>query len=148
MFGNKYDHLINKYHHRFLHEKTKDINVTRADAPYLYRMLKLKKVKMNDLINKIPFHKSHATRSINKLVEDGYILKQIDPDDRRGYILTLTEQGEAVGRRVDEIFAEWEELVSSVITEEEAIFLEKISKKIYDNLKDHYKEDMLDGENI
>lgn len=148
MYSGQYENLIRKYAHRFLQERMKEINVTRADAPYLYRMLKQKTIKMNELINHFSFHKSHATRAISKLVEDNLITKEVDPEDKRGYILTLTEKGEEVGGKVAKIFTDWEEMVNNVLTDEESKILENISKKIFKMLKEYFKEDNTDGENI
>ncbi len=148
MIRNKYDHLIDKYRHRFLHDRFKKLSVSRGEAPYLFRMVKQKELKMNDLVNELPFHKSHATRAISQLVEQGYITKQKDPNDKRGYILSITEKGEEIGERVDQIFRDWEAVLEPVLTQEDKEFLEKLSEKVYLRLKDYYKEDVLDEEDF
>ena len=77
MRGNEFDHANRKYHHRFLDEHFKQLPITRAEAPYLGIIIKSgNRILMNDLIGGLFYHKSHATRAINKMVEDGLIVKE------------------------------------------------------------------------
>jgi MarR family transcriptional regulator, 2-MHQ and catechol-resistance regulon repressor len=143
----KFDHMINKYHHRYLEERFKDLTVNRSEAPYLRVIYKHGQIKMNDLIAKFFFHKSHTTRAINSLVKDGYVEKSKDPEDLRGYILSITEKGKEVGKKLIKILDGWDQLMNSFLEENEKEFIEKISQKIYLKLREYFKEDTIDDEN-
>lgn len=137
----KYDHQINRYRHRFLHERFSKLSVTRAEAPYLIRIIKAKTIAMNDLISELPFHKSHTTRAIKQLVKDGYVIKEVNPEDKRAFILKPTEAGMRVGEEVNAIFKSWEELVGQTITDEERKVIDHITYKVYRFLKSYYHEE-------
>ncbi len=138
----EYDHAINKYHHRFLDDRFKDLMISRADAPFLHKIVKAgNQIKMNDLIEKLFFHKSHATRSINRMVDDGLIIKETNPDDLRGYVLTATEKGKQVAKQIKQIFEDWDNLVSQAITDEERKVLQNMTIKIYHLLQEYYDEE-------
>ncbi|MBN2876247.1 MAG: MarR family transcriptional regulator, partial [Bacilli bacterium] len=109
----EYDYLITKYHHRFLDEHFKELEISRAEAPYLHRISKAGKMKMNDLIAELPFHKSHTTRAINQLEKDGYIIKETNPDDKRGYLLSVTQKGIELKDKVHKIFTDWDDLIDT-----------------------------------
>ncbi len=141
MAKTEYDYMINKYYYRFLNDRFKKLDITRAEAPYLHKISKAGKMKMNDLIAELPFHKSHSTRAINRLVKDGFIIKEINPDDRRGYLLSLTEKGKAMKEKVNKIFIDWNELIDSVITDEESKVLNNLNKKKYHLLRKYYNEE-------
>lgn len=142
----KYDHQINRYRHRFLQERFSKLSVTRAEAPYLIRIIKAKSMAMNDLINELPFHKSHTTRAIKQLVKDGYVTKEINPEDKRAYILKPTDEGMRVGEEVIAIFKAWEDLVGQTITNEEKKVIDNITYKVYRFLKAYYQEEDIPDE--
>lgn len=136
----KYDHIINKYRHRFFDERFKSINVNFPEGPYLVKIYEKTTLKMNDLTNIVHFHKSHSTRAIRQLSENGYIEKTIDPNDQRGYILTITESGKVVAKQVLKVIEEWDNLVLSVVTDEEKKIIENIQNKIYEKLKSVFED--------
>ena len=137
-----YDHAVNKYQHRFLHERLKDLGVSRAEMPYLLRIHKAGgHMLMNDVVGEVFYHKSHTTRAITKLVNDGFILKETNPDDKRAYILSLTQKGVDVARRVVKVKDEWDQLVNSEITDQARDMISNITKKIYHLLRNYYNEE-------
>ncbi len=137
----EYDHLINKFYHRFLEERFKDLEISRAEAPYLHKISRLENVKMNDLIGSLPFHKSHTTRAINNLVKDGMILKETNPEDKRAYVLSITDKGKLAAEKVKRILTEWENLIDEVISDEEREVILNINKKIYHMLLNYFDEE-------
>lgn len=133
--------MVNKYHQRYLEDKFKDIEVGRAEAPYILMINQDSPIKMNVLISRVVFHKSHATRAINQMVKDGLVIKQTDPEDKRGYILTITQKGSAIANKVDNIVNEWEELVNKALSDEELKQLEVMRQKVYLHLKTFFEEE-------
>ncbi len=149
MHKNEYDHANRKYHHRFLNDHFRKLPITRAETPYLVIIMKSgNTIKMNDLISRLFYHKSHATRAINKMVADGLIIKDKNQDDLRSYVLSLTEAGLQVAKQVRNIFDEWDKLVNTVITDEERETLKNINIKIHHLLGEYYGEEDTTIENI
>ncbi|MFA7076137.1 MAG: MarR family transcriptional regulator [Candidatus Izemoplasmatales bacterium] len=140
----RYDHIVSKYHHRFLEERFKDLKINRSEAPYLKVIYKYGEIKMNDLIAKFFFHKSHTTRVIKKLVNDGFVEKKVDPEDKRGCILTITEKGNLLSEKIIKAMDEWEDLIDSFLEKEEKEFIQTLQKKLYDKLRAYFKEDEVD----
>ena len=73
--------------------------------------------------------------NVDRLVEDGYLLREHDPDDRRKYRLTLTPKAMAVGAKgrvmQDAFFAE----LLDGIDDEQLAILEQIFVRAGDNLE-------------
>lgn len=142
MRQSKYDHAVNKYHHRFMDDKFRKLNVTRPESYFLKRIYKCGgKIPMNDIVGDMGFHKSHATRAISKLVNDGLVIKETNLEDKRAYNLSLTEKGRTLAKSVKAVFEEWDELVDTVITDEEKEMFANISKKLYHLLREYYGEE-------
>ena len=96
---------------------------------------------MNDLIESMFYHKSHATRSIAKLVDDGFIIKERDPNDGRAYILKITNAGKEEAKQVIAIMDEFNEMVDSVIEDHERKMINDITIRIYHKLRNYYNEE-------
>ncbi|HQN74791.1 MAG TPA: winged helix DNA-binding protein [Bacillota bacterium] len=141
----RYDHMISKYQHRFLEERLKDLEINRSEAPYLKAIYMYDSMKMNDLISKFFFHKSHSTRAIKSLVAQGYIVKTVDEEDKRAFVLTITDKGKNVAAKIVKILAEWDELMESFLEKEELELVSAIQKKVYDKLRIYYQEEEIDG---
>jgi DNA-binding MarR family transcriptional regulator len=139
---NEYDHAINMYHHRFISEGLKDLEVSRVESRYLVKISFAEgKCLLNDIVEESVYHKSQATRAINKLVEEGYVIKQKNPDDKRGYFVSLTDKGKKVAERVKKVLDGWEDLVNQVITDDDRKYLENLTLRIYKLLKNYYGEE-------
>jgi len=72
------------------------------------------KITMSQLSNRLLVSNGNVTGLISRLVEDGLVLRQTDPNDRRTQFISLTRAGRAAFKRmakqhealVDELFAE------------------------------------------
>ncbi len=142
-----YDHLINRYRHRFLESRLTNLGVKNPDGFLLVRIDKQKKIKLAEVVQNLPFHKSHVSRTMLRLVESGYVEKTPDPEDLRGYIITITPKGEKVANKVMGVIREWDNLVQAALSKDELKTLETINRKILDYLADYFKEDLPDGKN-
>jgi|AntAceMinimDraft_17_1070374.scaffolds.fasta_scaffold29215_2 DNA-binding MarR family transcriptional regulator len=143
-----YDHAINRYRSRYIKDRLEKLNVTRPEAQYLVKMHRSgASVLMNDIVGESAYHKSHATRAINELEEKKLVIKEINPEDKRGYLLILTEKGKETAKSVHEILEEYDGFVNSVITDEEREIVKNITKKVYHLLRNHYNEEDIIDEN-
>ncbi|MCK4551395.1 MAG: winged helix-turn-helix transcriptional regulator [Tenericutes bacterium] len=150
MQRNEYDHAIHKYRHRFFREKSSGFELSGVEIPYLRKIYKANEsIKMNDIVGESVYHKSHATRAINRLVKDGLVIKEKNPNDLRAYVLSVTEKGKNMAIQVGKVVKEWDDLVDTVITNEEREVLRNITKKIYHLLREYYnEEDIINEANI
>jgi len=137
----QYEHLINRYHFKFMDERMGQYGITGPLGFYLLEIEKHQSIKMNQLIDLTPYHKSHATRIVAKLHEMGLIDKLVDSDDMRGYILTITKEGKEIANKVLSAHQDWESLVDSALSKEEIKVLDSLMHKTYIHLKEHFGED-------
>ncbi|HLW95987.1 MAG TPA: MarR family transcriptional regulator [Solirubrobacteraceae bacterium] len=66
-----------------------------ANGPYVLGGMVNRGGSAADLVNQLGISKQAASRLVDVLVENGYLERAEDPDDRRRTILTATERGEA-----------------------------------------------------
>ena len=59
-------------------------------------------VRQKDLLEKVHIGAPAMSELINKLEDDGYIVRTVDPADRRATLLSLTEKGAARAAEVED----------------------------------------------
>lgn len=84
--------------------------------------------------------KASTTRTVKKLIKQGYVIRTRDKKDKRAYNLSLTEEGKNLKLQVMKIMIEWTNIVYDGITQEEIDRLHKITNKMANNIK-KYKEE-------
>jgi Transcriptional regulators len=74
------------------------------------------------------------TRSLKKLENHGYVLREPDPNNGRKKIVKITEAGEKLYDKIRSAFRKSNETMFEGITSEEQLQLESILEKVYKNL--------------
>ena len=65
-------------------------------------------VSQDGVAQELFMDKSSTAKLVSKLVADGYIRREKNPDDRREYRLYLTEEGKAITEPFAKAIEEWE----------------------------------------
>jgi DNA-binding MarR family transcriptional regulator len=138
---NEYDHLLNKYRHRFFEERLGALGLAGPRGFYLKKIADCDSVGLNDVVNDSPFHKSHATRAVMGLAQAGLVRKEADPQDQRCIILHITDQGKEITSVIESTMSDWEDLLASALNENERASLNSIMKKVYLHVRQYYHED-------
>lgn len=60
------------------------------------------RLSLIDLADRLTLDKSTVSRSVDNLVNQGLMIRETDPEDRRFIMLRLTEQGENIYREVEQ----------------------------------------------
>jgi len=90
------------------------VSLSMARMAVLHRLAGTAAVSVRDLAEALGCAKSNASVLSNRMVGDGHLVREPDPADRRGVLLSLTPAGaaahraglEIVLRRQDELLAE------------------------------------------
>lgn len=71
----------------------------------------------------------HTTRTLTRLVQDGFLTQEKSSADRRVHTLLLTEKGERAFRFSYELFAQWDkEMLQGLSSEERETLMALLSK--------------------
>ena len=87
-------------------------------------------IRQKELIEKAGIGQSSVSELINKLEDDGYIERKVDPSDKRATLLFLTEKGQARALEVENERNEFFSGIFSKLTEEEKQTLSDIMDKL------------------
>ena len=95
-------------------------------------------VHQKDLIDRTRINPSSMSEFIGKLEEDGYLKREVDPEDKRATLLSLSELGKA---RISELQDEREERLDKMfanLSNEEKEQLSILLEKILPERKSHH----------
>jgi len=85
-------------------------------------------ISLNKLAELLVLDKSTMSRTINKLVEDGLVIRELDPEDRRYVKIKLTDKGVEIFKSIEESMDRYYKAIFNSIPEEK-------KEQVLDSLK-------------
>jgi len=80
--------------------KFREMGLSRGQFLYIVRICENSGINQISISNMLKVDKTSAAKSINKLVENGFIIKERDKNDIRSYLLYPTEKGEKIYNKI------------------------------------------------
>lgn len=96
-------------------------------------ILETPEITQQELAKNVFKDNASVTRIIELMVKSSYLTREIDSNDRRKSILTVTEEGIDIIDKVQDLIFENRKHALSNITTEELDILDKVLKKIINN---------------
>jgi DNA-binding MarR family transcriptional regulator len=97
--------------------------------PFFMRLLHHDGVSQESLANMLHYDRATITRSLNKLEDQGYVVRNRDPRDKRAYCVSLTEEGRKMGPKLMAIGKDLNDvLLRGFSDEEKTLFLSLVEK--------------------
>ncbi len=72
-----------------------------------------------DIVRQLGTDKSTTARTIKKLVDQGYVVREIDQSNKRAYRISLTQKGTSFERDFRQILSGWTNLLTDGFSEKE-----------------------------
>ena len=113
----------------FERDEIKTYGFTTSQCNTILGLYKSRGLTMNELSEKMNLNSSTMTRILDNLVRDKYILRDKDEFDRRIVIVSLTDKGKDVAKKID-------------------ITLKEYYKKVIANIPEGQVEEVLKSVNI
>jgi DNA-binding MarR family transcriptional regulator len=90
-------------------------------------------ISQDDLVIMFGQSKANVAKSLKKLEDQGYIERQVNPENRRKYMLKTTSKGDELVPKVRQISKDWEKEVG--ITEDDREVIERIKEIAINGMK-------------
>jgi DNA-binding MarR family transcriptional regulator len=102
-------HRANRQAAIFLAEKFDDLGVAAPEAHLLIYVHTYGPCAIGELVRVFGYKKPAMTHMLDRLERKKFVLRSVNPEDRRSFVVTTTEQGDSVAvegrRRVEELDA-------------------------------------------
>ena len=79
---------------------------------------------------------SAINQTVKNMIEEGYLLKEVDPSDRRHSKLFLTEKGQTIAQQLRQRLHESDEVITAAIGADQEAQLIALLDKIHDCIKE------------
>ena len=99
----------------------KDLELTAGQVPFLMHLSHKEGITQDNLAVHLHIDKGTVARALKKLEDNGFIYREINPQNRRKYLLFLTEKGRQIVPKIHQIDKEWEKSVCSDLSDAEYI---------------------------
>lgn len=109
----KFLSFLYRYNQIYLDKKLEPYRIGSGQFYLLMPIFKTNGMNQESLSRSIKVDKATVTRSLQKLVDEGYVFRQRDEEDRRSYHIFLTEKGRAAEPAMKKIAHEWEDILFS-----------------------------------
>jgi len=120
---------ISKNGWKYCRERIKQPYLSNAAYDICGVILQFNEPNQDNVAKALKMDKSSVAKIVNKCVLDGLIERQINPDNRREYILHLTEKGKSTVQELIDLVEQWQKEALSVLDEEEQeLFLQMLEK--------------------
>ncbi len=101
-------HRIQRQLQVHLHQSVAPIGITGTEAHLLSYLASYAPVPVGDLVRVFGLKKSTLTGILDRLEEAGYTIRQINPDDRRSFLLKTTPRGAKAAQKVRALLERFE----------------------------------------
>lgn len=138
----KYISILYRQGNAFLTKKYSKYNIGSGQYMFLIQLYANDGLSQEELSSRLNIDKGTTARAIKKLEDEGYIIREIDEDDKRAYKIFLTEKAKEIKKGFFEILRQWNDILTSGLNVEEVEIVLKLMKKISNNnFSSYYKEE-------
>ena len=125
-------------------EALAEFGLTDAQYPYVLRVVRSPGITQDELSHQLCIHKSNVTRQVAILEQNGFVLRQEDPADRRIRHLYPTDKAKELIPRIREVLRSWNRYVMADLSEEEFTLLESLLDRMCRRARLYFETGVLD----
>jgi len=115
-------------------KKLEFYKIGRGQFSFLMTLYNCDGVNQENIAKNLRMDKSTAARAVQKLMKEGYVIKERDSSDKRAYKVFLTGKAKIIKPKIIKILSEWTETLFSDFTENERKIFTKFLNKIVNNV--------------
>ena len=123
---------ISKNQLKYLNARIEDLDLGH-EVRYVMIIYDNPNISQDDLVNIYAESKAKIAKSLKKLEDKGYIKREVNPENRRKYMLNVTPKGNELVPKVRQISLDWQREVG--IDENDLELREKIKKIAINGMK-------------
>jgi DNA-binding MarR family transcriptional regulator len=132
-------YILHKNNRKYLNDALAEYDLNLLQAMCILTIHQKNDTTQKELTEILYLTKSGITKAINKLQNEGFVIKEKSSKDNRKYVLKLTEKGEEIIPHLIAINDEWEEKIG--LTELDDEFIENLKDMTYKSIELNLEKD-------
>lgn len=130
--------VIHRYKTVFLDRELADIGLNGSTYLYIVVLDTHGTVRQDTFCREIALNKGCVARSMSRLEELGYIKREVDPDDKRVMLVSLTRKGKCKVKRVRKALGEFQSILGHGLTEKQIMMVNNLLLNMKENVSNHF----------
>ena len=118
----------------YINKEFKQYNIGSGQFHVFMSLLKNDGIHQESISRSIHLDKANVTRAVNKLIDEGYVTKKVDPADKRAFILYVTPKARKIEREIRKNLAKLTSILLADFTNSEKEIALKLIKRMYQNM--------------
>lgn len=125
-------HNISLNQQKYMKSKLNNIDFSH-DMRYIIYIYDNPKCSQEDIVNMFCQSKGNIAKVLKKIEDDGYIKREVNPENRRKYMLTTTEKGNELVPKIRQISKDWETEVG--LSDDDVLLKQRIKEIAINGMK-------------
>lgn len=125
--------MASRGHNIYINHKLEDLNINGTQLHLLFEISHQNNINQEKIASRCNINKGAVARSIKKLEDKGLVIRQIDENNRRQNIVSLTSKGKETLTESIKILNKWEMEVFDNYTIEEKQNFKRFKRHSYKN---------------
>lgn len=140
----KYISMLYRAGNAFFNKHMEPHNIGSGQYPFILSLYFSGGITQEELSCKLSVDKGTTAKAIKKLIEEGYVKREVDEKDKRAYKVYLTEEGRKATAYIFKVLNSWNDILTSDFSKEEKELALKLLKRMFENKvkylgKENYK---------
>ena len=139
--------LIERCSYEYRNLEFKELGLGPTHHSYILYLCKNPGVSQEMITKVLHINKSNVTRNLQVLIDNGFVKKEVDVNDKRSYLIYPTEKAKLVKPKIIEKMRKWNDVLLNGLSEENKQQLIEWLKMVTDNaccyVDDNIVEDIL-----
>ncbi|MGA1821053.1 MAG: MarR family winged helix-turn-helix transcriptional regulator [Thermoplasmatota archaeon] len=136
----KYMSVLLRTAHSMIARDLLEFGIGSGQHMFLLSLNRSDGVKLDTLTKRLMVDKATTTRAVSKLEKMGYVRREVDPSDKRAYLVYMTPEGRSVIPRVRQTLKEVMDMQTSDLSDQEKAELTRILLKMVESCRDEMKD--------
>lgn len=103
---------------RYYNKILEAYGITISQAWVLFYLINLESSNLKDMAAALQLESPVVTGIVDRLVKEGLVTREEDPQDRRSLKISLTDKGRAVVKEVSPVVGEYNQKIKNIIARE------------------------------
>lgn len=110
---------------RYYNNKLAPYGITIVQSWVLFYLSRQKSSSLKEIANAVQLDSPVVTGLVDRLVKEGLVIREEDPEDRRSLKISLTPRGRQVVEEIAPVVAEYNQRIRSIIPDNDAETFER-----------------------
>lgn len=125
--------ILYRYARAYIDNRLKPYNLGSGQYLFLANLYGNDGISQDKLTNIVKVDRATTARAIDKLTAEGYIRKEINPLDKRTFLLYATKKGIDFSHELNRILDDWDKIILKGFNAEETEILLELLERAKEN---------------